>query len=268
MNGHTLKNTSVVIDSDRTLTKWSYPNPNGWKRIDLTSYAFLRWRNDIDPQFFVEWEKLYNYYCLEVERGNYPEDFKLEKMYEWVSKVNDLYYRYLNSETFDDALRVFAPKLEIREWMADFLNFLWNYDVPTLIYSAGVKNVIRSVLDYNGFSSSNIHIHWNEINFDSHGKFIIPESSQFLLPGNKNWDRVPENISHHFRNRTHMIIKWDSPDDILMWDAQKQIHSIGFLLESNNDPDSFKKIFTEVIESEECDKGRMAEISKYLLNQK
>lgn len=268
MLGHTLRNTSAVIDSDRTLTKWSYPNPNGGERIDLTSYAFLRWRKDIDPKFFEEWDKLYNYYCLKVERGNYPEDVKLQKMHEWVSQVNNLYYEYLNAETFNKAIKDFAPRLEMRRWMVDFLKFLWDNDVPTLIYTAGVQNVVRAVLDYNGLADSNIHIHWNEIKFDSNGTFIQPDESQFLLPGNKTWDRVPEDISRNFSSRTHMIVQWDSPEDLLMWDPEKEVHSIWFLLESNNDPDSFKKIFSEVIMSEECDRGRMQEITDFLWSQK
>lgn len=263
MQGHTIENSSAIIDFDRTITFWSYPCIKWGKRLDLTSYSVFEKYRDIDPVFLAELNALYEKYIVIERDPNVEASEKAEKMLEWPVAVYKLYWEYITKDILDDALEGISKKLKIREWMKEFLDFLTVHNIPVLIYSAGISNVIDAVLEKNNLSED-ILIHGNTLKFDDKWRFIIPEQSDILHVENKIRWSLPENKKREFKWRTHMFVMWDSTWDPKMWPEYMKLHKIWFQLETNRDAKGFSTLFDKVIKSEECDEGYLKEVTDYL----
>ena len=57
-------------------------------------------------------------------------------MLDWPMKVYELYAEYISQDLFEESLDNCMQKLHMRDKMLPFLEFLIEYKIPTLIYSA------------------------------------------------------------------------------------------------------------------------------------
>jgi len=72
-----------------------------------------------------------------------------------------------------------------REKVAEFLEYLSGEDVPLLIFSAGLANVLKEFLTMHSVFHPNIHVVSNKLNWDDEGN-LLPLEGELIHTMNKN----------------------------------------------------------------------------------
>lgn len=148
------KNLFVVADFDKTLTRGDSESTWGiLSKADNMGDDYKGKRTDL-------FEK---YRPIEIDE-TLPLDIKSQKMDEWRKAHIGLFYEYGLREDFIKN-SVNWNLLTYRDWAKNFLNKMHELDVPVIIISAGIGNVISAFLIKEGDYYSNIHIISNTIEF-------------------------------------------------------------------------------------------------------
>ena len=104
---------------------------------------------------------------------DYNMDVKKREKYiiEWYDKCMELYYTYhLTKQKLKESID--NSKLILREGAKDFLFNLYKNNIPVIILSAGIGNVIEQFLKKEGCYYDNIYVISNFIRFDENGNMI------------------------------------------------------------------------------------------------
>ena len=248
----TAENLWVISDFDRTFTRWwgetafgvfeSCPSiPDELKQAQLDNYM--------------------KYRKIEVDLLMNPDE-RNQHMRDWFHAGMDALGKYLTQERFEDAVSYGQKNIHLREWMRDFALRMNELDVPFILNSAGISDIIRWVLEHNWVPYTGVH--WNSFRFDEQGKF----SGLNNLPvhiDDKNWEALPQDLVEIFSQKTHFLVLWDAVWDIKMGPSDRSTFNVWFLVwEQKRDEQRFRDVFDHVIESDDCDRWFLAEISSWL----
>ena len=205
-----LNNIYVVADFDRTLTAGT----------SSTSWFILSKIKSIPKTYVQERQELYDYYRpIEVD-DKIDYAYKMEKMIEWYHKHISLFVKYkLTQETFDKAVTD-AEVVKFRPGAKEFMKFLNDNNIPLIIISAGVGNVIEAFLNYNNCYYDNIYVVSNMITFENGVASGV--ASNIVHNFNKNEVVLPEPFKERLKNRTGVLLLGDQVSDLNMVD--KSIH--------------------------------------------
>lgn len=212
-------NYYVVLDFDKTLT--SKESLDSWMAIaDFEIYG---------KECKKEVEQLNAKYApIEL---NYTLDYETKKQYmvEWYEKSMDILYKY--QLTYSKLLKALQKgRLEFRKGAKEFLDKLHQKNIPVIILSAGIGNVIEEFLKSNQCYYDNIYIISNFIEFkeDKMQKF----TATMIHSMNK---RIEENLSLTWKNKIkekqYIILCGDIIEDIQMIkkEDKNRAITIGFL---------------------------------------
>lgn len=230
-------NFYVVMDFDKTITTDS----------GTDSWTIIQNPNIMDPNFYKDSLLLYEKY------GPLELDYTLDNitksnyMREWYLSVMDLTYYY--GITYDKLLAcVKSGNMPFRDGFKSFLSYLHEYNIPVIILSAGIGNVIAEVLKLNDCFYDNVHIISNFIKFEDNK--MLPFNDDIIHTANKSIDKLPDYVSKAIKNKDYILLFGDLIEDLNMVhkdDLNKTI-SFGFL-EKNIDKnfEFYKQCFDVVL---------------------
>lgn len=154
----------VVADFDATLTKYWVEGQRGHSSHGLLQQGNL--------EYDLKREELYDYYHpLEIDPA-IPLDEKAKLMEEWWGKTHAL---LIEGGLNYDAIRssVAKSRITFREGVIELFELLERNNVPVLIFSAGLADIIEEVLRQKLHRSfNNVRIVSNRMVFDGNGNLV------------------------------------------------------------------------------------------------
>jgi len=209
-----ISNLQVVSDFDRTLTKAVVNGKEG-----ASTYGVIEHSGLLSPEYHKKIREYFNqFYPIEID-PHMPIEEKTPHMIEW--------YRLANQLLISEKMSVFLfeemiahSNIGFRERVHEFLVLLEEYDIPLLVFSAGIGDLIDKIfVHFEGRIFKNIHVVSNRIMTDENGiinGFKEPvihvfNKNEMALSrdGSASWF---ESVSH----RKNMILLGDSPGDVGM----------------------------------------------------
>ncbi|KAL3838143.1 hypothetical protein ACJIZ3_022734 [Penstemon smallii] len=154
----------VIADFDATLTKYWIDGQRGH-----SSHGLLQQGN---PEYDLKRQKLYDHYHpLEID-PTIPLDKKAKLMEEWWGKTHALLIEGgLNYDSIKSS--VAESRIAFREGVIELFELLEKSNVPVLIFSAGLADIIKEVLRQKLHRSfKNVNIVSNRMVFNQNGDLV------------------------------------------------------------------------------------------------
>ncbi|XP_039276019.1 7-methylguanosine phosphate-specific 5'-nucleotidase [Nilaparvata lugens] len=221
-------NLQFITDFDRTLTK----------RSSETSFGILEHHPNFPESVKIETAKLVKKYLPIEFDPKFSVQEKIPLMVEWwMASEQCLKGLVLDYANFEAAVR--AANMPFRDECDRMLKVLNEANVPTLIFSAGIGDVIQCAVKLHSFDYSNVHIVSNFIEFD--GDVVTGFKGPMIHIFNKNEHAIKGTA--YFKDvmfRKNVILMGDSLGDADMAEGIENpgvILKIGFL--SSKDPSLF-----------------------------
>jgi len=243
------QNLHILSDFDRTLT---YGEIEGIKTPSIIS--MLRDGNHLSDDYAKKAHALFDkYHSIEID-PSIPLEEKKKAMQEWWETHNKLLLKSeLSKSDLEDIVK--NGHVRFREGVPEFLDFLYQQNIPLIILSAsGCGDAVQMFFKNIGKDYSNISYVTNQFNWDKNGKAI---SSKKLLIHCMNKDEtilkeIPK-IYFNIRNRKNVILLGDSIGDLGMIEGFKyeNLLKIGFLnFDYNKLREEYKNNFDIVLEGD------------------
>ncbi|MBR3697343.1 MAG: haloacid dehalogenase-like hydrolase [Clostridia bacterium] len=239
-------NFFVVMDFDRTIT--SIFSENSWEAILKSKYA--------KKEHLEIHKDLYNKYVSYETDTSMDLEYRRKKLDNWYSLILKLFYSYnYNSNVFKKSVE--NSKLEFRDGAISFFNNLNKKNIPVIIVSAGIENIIKEFFLLNNIDLSNISIISNKIDFS------IKSSTSYVHALNKNlqvWDEI---IINKIKEKKYAVLIGDLISDINMLPdmINKTKIKIGFL--DNNIKENIK-LYNKIFDIVLTDNTSFDEVGKIL----
>ncbi len=202
----------IITDFDRTLTTGDSEPSMG-----------------IVPQFLggkclEERTKIFNYYRpLELDY-TIKEKEKQKIMKEWANKSFTLISKYLTQDIIYKALE--NANIHFRKGAKDFLEKMNNKNIPVIIMSSGVGNIIKAFLEKEECLFNNIEIVSNFFEFQEERANI--DLNNIMATLNKEYEKISEDIRNKLEQKENAIIFGDLIEDIKMANKEKLSNTITF----------------------------------------
>lgn len=221
----------VITDFDQTLTKGFTKE----KKAN-TSFGQIRSGGYMPPEYLRKAYEMYNYYHPIEKSHKTPLKEKSEKMMEWWVKHLQLMIDFgLNKEILDDIAK--KKELQAREGLFELFTLLENNNIPLLIFSAGLGDVIHRYLEIQNKLTKNVHIISNFYTFDEKGR-VNGYKSNIVHSFNKNELEVKNTSYYHeVKEKKNVILMGDTLGDLSMAEGMEHdcIIKIGFLNEDKEE---------------------------------
>ena len=206
----------VIIDFDRTITTGASDASLG-----------------IIPQFLggeclSERLKNYEYYRpLELDYTIGKEE-KKKIMKEWATKTFTILSKYLTSEKIiEDSLK--DANMHLRDGAKEFFKEMYEKNIPVVIMSAGVGNLIKKFLERKKVLYNNIILISNFFEFKDNKTYI--DTEKLMASSNKDYSKIPKDIRKILDKKEAILLFGDIVEDIRMIDTKQKDKTltIGFL---------------------------------------
>lgn len=226
----------VITDFDHTLT-----TPESETSVGLIP-------NFLGGELFEKRTKLFNHYRpLELDYTIKDED-KKKLMREWAQKSFELLKEYIIEDNVKQAVQ--NATIYLRNGVKEFLEDMYSKNVPVIVMSSGVGNVVQKFLEKENCLFSNMTIVSNFFDFKEEKTNI--DLDNIMATSNKDYIRIPENIRKHIASKSKALLFGDLIEDIKMMDKERLKHTLtfGFLdiqIEENlkRYQENFDVVFTE-----------------------
>lgn len=210
------RNVYYVIDFDKTIT--TNESDDSWG----VSGKLL------GQEFEKEINQLYKKYRpIELDYKITIQE-KEKAMIEWYEKCMNLYFKYnLTKEKLIKS--VHNSNLEFRDGVKEFFYNSFQENIPIIILSAGIGNVIEEFLKEESCYFNNINIISNFMEFDEKGQVKKFDNSKIIHTLNKSLIRkVKKELLEKIKNKTYKILIGDLKEDEKMieeaeWDTTLKI---------------------------------------------
>ena len=211
------KNLVIVTDFDFTITK----RYNYQKKISL--YSSYRFYDESliggDQQKIVEIQnQLCNKYMKYETDASYDKKIREKNVHEFYSKSLDVYINpNFTRNSIGKMLKKLKEKFELRKYTKELFELLIKLEIPIVIVSGGVKEVIIDLLKkcIKNFETlllqKKIVIIANELYFEE-GKGCIGHSENVIYAFNKS-NFVKESIKNNYPNVKNVIVMGDHVND-------------------------------------------------------
>ena len=243
-------NLVIAIDFDKTIT--AKTSMDSWGASGLL----------LGKEFKEKLEKLYiKYRPVELDYEITAEE-KTKKMEEWYKSCMDLYEEYnLSVSKLEESVE--KSRLVFRKGAKEFLNNAIKKDIPVIILSAGIGNVIEMFLKKNDCLGKNFEIISNFLQFDDLGN-IKPFDGELIHTTNKNLNKKHKNkIEEELGKRKYRILIGDMIEDEKMvpkedWNRTIKVAFLNAKIEEN--VELYKKSFDIVLTNENANFDELKEI--------
>ncbi|MDO8656412.1 MAG: hypothetical protein Q7K45_04180, partial [Nanoarchaeota archaeon] len=166
----------------------------------------------------------------------------------------------MNKEVIKDI--ILQRKIQFREGALEFLDLLSHYKVPILIFSAGVGDIIKELLESAGKITSNVHLLSNFYIFNEQGIVIEKKNKHFIHTFNKNEVEVKKTLYYpEIKQRKNVLLLGDSLGDLGMSEGieHEAIIRIGFL---NEDKEKLLEKYMQEFDVVITDDGEMGYVQE------
>lgn len=237
-----VNNYIVVSDFDRTITSG----------ISTNSWCVLDENESVCEEYKQEMEALQDHYHVIEIDPDVPDDIKHKEMQDWWNKHLDLFIKYKFTEDLFHKTSSDKSVMELRKGFKEFLSFLKERNIPLVIISAGLTNVIKAFLIEHEIDLDNIYIISNEIYFENGvAKGIAHEIIHSM---NKSEVSLPKELQEELKTRRNVLLFGDNLKDIHMVDKENhdKILNIGFVNETNKKyTEDFFEIYDIILDEDE-----------------
>lgn len=239
----------IVSDFDKTISRHTY---NG-KRVP-SCHGVLDTSEYLPESYREEAIKLRDkYYPIEMSATVGLKE-KTEAMINWWTTAHSL---LVACEITKATVAKIVEKSEIRlrDGVNQTLEVLHENDVPLLIFSAGVGDILKEAIKQRAHMYSNIHVISNFMDFDEEEK-LVGFKGELIHTFNKHEVAVhhPE-IFDRNKKRTNIILLGDTLGDLTMVDGmpyKENLLTIGFLNDHiSENLEVYKSKYDIVLEDEE-----------------
>ncbi|KAE8666333.1 5'-nucleotidase / magnesium ion binding protein isoform 2 [Hibiscus syriacus] len=227
----------VIADFDATLTRYWINGHRG-----QSSHGLLKQGN---PEYDAKRQALFEYYHPLEFSPTIPLEEKTKLMEEWWGKTHGL---LIEGGLTYDAIKnsVGSSNIAFRDGVVELFEFLEERDVPVLIFSAGLADIIEEVLRQKVHRSfKNIKIVSNQMLFDNSGH-LVSFKGKLIHSLNKNEHALdmaaplhdqmggidgPAEDNASVKQRTNVLLLGDHVGDLGMSDGLNYENriSVGFL---------------------------------------
>ena len=252
----------VLADFDRTLTKNFV---DGEEKPSLTSV--LRREGILWQEYAKKATDLYNhYYPIEISSTISLQQKKEEMTIWWETHMQLLVDTWINQKDIEYA--VWLGKIELRDWVKEFLQFLDNKNIPLVIMSANALGIesIHDFLELEGYNMNNIDIISNWFIWDKSGK-AIGYKQPLIHTFNKDETTLSSfpDISNKISDRKNVILLWDSEGDpgMIEWFDADNLLKVWFL---NKNKEELEQRYRQLYDVVICDDGNFDFINTFLEN--
>ena len=217
------KNLYIISDFDRTIT--SFESEDSWDACGGL----------LSNEFKEKLGQYYKYYGTIEINYNIDQETKEKYMIEWYEKCMNLYYEYgLTKEKLEKSIK--ESKLIFREGAKEFIEKTKENNIPLIILSAGIGNVIEEFLKINNCYFNNIYIISNFIKFDENGNMKKFEDNMIHSLNKTIEGHLSQKCKNEIKDRKSGILMGDLIDDKKMADKNNidNIVTVGFLNNEEN----------------------------------
>lgn len=233
-----LDNLHVVSDFDKTLTKCFL---NGEKMI--SSFGLIRHENYLPQEYSNKAFELFNkFYPIEKDE-TLDYGYRYKKMEDWWKKHEKLLVESGFSKKIIDEIVEKHPRI-FREGALQFFDLLSEHNIPLLIFSSGIGNLISGFLEREGKLKANVFIISNNFAFDKEG-FATGYNGEIIHIMNKSESRIKG--YDEIVEKNNVILLGDSLQDLKMVNNDKATIKIGFLNEDKEKLQVYRENFDVVI---------------------
>ena len=197
-------NTYFVIDFDRTIT--GEKSKDSWDIARKTLGTEIK--KDMN-NFYKKYRPIEINYTISLEE-------KTKAMEEWYGNCMNLYYKYhLTKNKLIESVK--TGNLSFRKGVKEFLKYANDKNIPIIILSAGIGNVIEQFLKKENSFFNNIHIISNFIEFDTNGEIKEFDYSKIIHTLNKSLlGKLKDEQQKEIKNRPYKILVGDMIEDVNM----------------------------------------------------
>lgn len=229
-----LNNLYIIIDFDHTIT--SKESNSSWSVLDSKMV--------LSEEGIKECEKYKNHY-LPIEKDiDIPFDKKNKMMKEWYTNHLEIFIKHKLDEKTLNLITKDKNCMELRKDADKFLKFTYEHNIPVIIISAGITNVIENFLNANHCLYDNIYIVSNIIKFK--GGIIKGFRNSIIHSLNKTKINIPPKIETIVKNKTNVILLGDNVEDSLIAPKEKNVTKIAF----TDKKEEYKKYFDLVYDED------------------
>ena len=207
----------VVADFDHTLT--TKDSQNCW--------GILSTIPNISKDYIKESKQNNDYYFPIEQNDSIDYETKNEIMRNWYENHVNMLVKYnVKEKDLNDISQ--SESIILRKGVVEFLKYTNKNNIPVIIISAGISNIIEGVLKKHNCFFNNIYIISNIFKFKD-GK-VKSLRNKIIHSLNKNKLEIPPKINETLKNRDEAIILGDNIGDTLMTLKENKINfKIGFL---------------------------------------
>ena len=223
------KSMYVAIDFDRTITGTS--GVDSW---DATGILLgEEFKNKLNELYLI-------YRPIELDYS-IPKNKKEAMMEKWYKDVLDLYYEYgLTKEKLEKSVR--ESNLVFRDNAQDFLKSMYSHNIPVIILSAGIGNVIELFLKDNHCYYGNIFVISNFIIFNDKGEMERFKNKIIHTTNKTTKGNLPQELEKQINTKKTILLLGDIIDDKKMVEKENWSKTISIGL-PNDDTDSNLELY-------------------------
>ncbi len=227
----------ILTDFDGTISKGN--SDSSWASIFKSS--------KVSKEFVDECIRIFKYYHkFEIDETLSFEE-KIPIMNEWYKKNLETLINFGITEEMINYAANNERIMTFRDGAVEFLKAMNDKDIPIIIISAGVGNIIEQFLIKNNCNYPNIYICSNFLEYEN-GIVKGVRDNNLIHPLNKNEVVLPENIKNKILGRNYILLLGNSVLDINMLGTNKDVYKLGFLDELVNERlQAFKENYDIVI---------------------
>ena len=255
-------NLHILADFDRTLTKNFVDGEEKPSLVSVLRREWILWE-DYSKQAY----DLFNYYHPFEISHTLSSWEKKKYMDEWWHKHMQLLVdTWIQKSDISEALSLW--KVEFRDGIKIFLEFLESHNIPLVIISANAlwTDSIRAFFQIQWFSTDNIYIISNEFEWNTQWK-AIRYKKPVIHVFNKDETILSSfpDISNKISDRKNVILLWDSEGDpgMIEWFDADNLLKVWFL---NKNKEKLEQRYRQLYDVVICDDGNFDFINTFLEN--
>lgn len=208
----------ILTDFDGTITKDN--NVSSWGSIFKNPKA--------TQEFADECARLFNHYYKYERDINLSLKERMLMMEKWYRENIEVLIQFGITEEIINYAANNKHLMEFRDGAIDFLKDMYVRNIPIIVISGGVGNIIEQFLINNNCNYPNIFICSNFFYYEN-GIVAGVRDNNIIHPLNKNENYLSSDMKEKIKDRNNIILLGNSISDIDMADGKKNAFKIGFL---------------------------------------
>lgn len=213
----------ILTDFDGTITKDS----------SNSSWASIFKNPKVSKEFVNECIKIFkHYHKFEIDE-TLSIDEKMPIINEWYKKNIETLINFGITEEIINYASNNKNIMDFRDGAIKFLEAMNDKNIPIIVISAGVGNIIEQFLIKNNCNYPNIYIYSNFLEYEN-GIVKNVRDNKLIHPLNKNEVFLYDIIKNKILGRNNILLLGNSILDINMSGSNRNVYKLGFLDEQTD----------------------------------